>query len=262
MPPEEAATASAPSRKSTGALKAPTGSLRAAPELVQVERGGVARPLRRDFRVRLAELAIYLAAIIGVVALGLGISEYLGAHPYVAAYLTAYAAFRLADLLVRDEATLGIDGVHFGRRMMYELPLLLIFFSAPFERTYIYGGEAARWLGALGLLIELAGLWLALGARIQLGFFSPAPAAGAHAVLVRSGLYAYVRHPIYLGEFLVLIGWPLEYGAPITLVVTLIIGVAVILRRVRNEEADLLAQFGDEYAGYMRETDSLIPNIW
>lgn len=262
MPPEDTPTASAPSRKSTGPLKAPTGSLRAAPELAQVAPGGVARPPRRDFRVRLAELAIFLAAIVGVVALGLGISEYLGEHPYVVAYLIAYGAFRLADLLVRNEATLGIDGVHFGQRMMYEVPQLLIFFGAPFERTYIYGGEAAHWLGALGLLIELAGLWLALGARIQLGFFSPAPAADAPAQLVRNGLYAYIRHPIYLGEFLVVLGWPLEYGAPITLILTLIIGVAVILRRIRNEEADLLAQFGDEYAAYMRETDSLIPNIW
>ena len=262
MPPEDSAAAGAASPKSTGPLKAPTGSLKAVPEPTRAERTGNVRPPRRDFRVRLAELAIFLAAILGVVALGLGISEYLGAHPYVIAYMAAYAAFRLADLLVRDEATLGVDGVHFGQRIMYELPLLLLFFSAPFERTYLYGGESPRWLGALGLLIELAGLWLALGARIQLGFFSPAPATGTQPLLVRNGLYAYIRHPIYLGEFLVLIAWPFEYAAPITLMLMLIIGVAVIRRRIRNEEADLLAQFGDEYAAYMRETDSVIPNIW
>jgi protein-S-isoprenylcysteine O-methyltransferase Ste14 len=258
-PDDSAAATGAAPRKSTGSLKAPTGSLQGAAQ----ERRVAIQPARRDFTVRLAELVIMLTAIVGAVALGLGISEYLGAHPYVVAYLGAYAAFRFADLLVRDEATLGVDRLRFARRVMYELPLLALFFSAPFERTYFYGGDAPKWLGALGLLIELAGLWLALGARIQLGFFSPPPAAGARPALVTSGLYHYMRHPIYAGEFLVLFAWPFEYGAPVTLLVALIAGIIIVLRRrIRDEEADMLAQFGDEYATYMRTTDNMIPNIW
>src|ERR1700733_11402611 len=39
-------------------------------------------PKQRNFTLRLGELAIFLAAVIGAVALGLGISSYFAAHPY------------------------------------------------------------------------------------------------------------------------------------------------------------------------------------
>jgi len=255
-----AATEDGP-RKSTGSLKAPTGSLKAPSEAMLEREPGLSSPSRRDFTTRLAELIIFLAAILGAVALGLGISEYFSQRPYAAAYLIAYAAFRFADLLVRDESALGIDPVRFAHRMISELPVLAIFFGAPFERTYLYGGDAPRWLCVLGLLIELGGLWLALGARIQLGFFSPIQGAGSR-VLVRNGLYRHIRHPIYLGEFLVLFAWPFEYGAPVTLAIVTVAGIAVTRRRIRDEEADLLAQFGDDYSAYIRETEAVIPNVW
>jgi protein-S-isoprenylcysteine O-methyltransferase Ste14 len=247
-------TASPGSSASTGGLKAPTGSLKAGP-------GASREPARRDFAVLLAELVILLAAILGAIALGLGITEYLGQHPYVSAYLVAYAAFLFADLTVGDNAALGIDNQRFARRVMNELPLLALFFGAPFERTF-FGGEAPHWLGALGLLIELTGLWLALGARIQLGFFSQATSEDAQPVLVRRGLYRYIRHPNYLGEVLVLFAWPFEYAAPVTLVLALIVGIIVIRRRIRDDESEMLARFGDEYAAYMRDTHAIIPNVW
>lgn len=262
MPADDtSATTEAEPRKSTGALKAPTGSLKAPSGAISEGESGLPQPARRDFTTRLAELVIFLAAILGAVALGLGISEYFSQRPYAAAYLVAYAAFRFADLMVRDESALGIDAAHFSHRIMSELPLLAVFFGAPFERTYLYGGEAPRWLCALGLLVELGGLWLALGARIQLGFFSP-PSGGARRALVRNGLYRYIRHPIYLGEFLVLFAWPFEYGAPVTLVIVLVTGILVMSRRMRDEEADMLALYGDDYAAYIRETDAVIPNVW
>ncbi|MGH8011611.1 MAG: methyltransferase family protein [Candidatus Binataceae bacterium] len=216
---------------------------------------------RKNLGPRSAELLIFLLAVLGAVALGLGIADYLGGHPYVSAYLVAYAAFRFADLVVRDDRALRMDNARFRQRIMSELPILLVFVAAPLERTYLYGGEGPRWLAGLGLLVELAGLWLALGARIQLGFFTSAPSSEAMP-LVRNGLYRYIRHPIYAGEFLVLLAWPFEYAAPITLIVTLIVGVIVVNHRAKEEEAEMLARFGDDYAAYMRETDSIVPNLW
>jgi protein-S-isoprenylcysteine O-methyltransferase Ste14 len=219
-------------------------------------------PRQRNFTLRLGELTIFLAAVIGAVALGLGISSYFVARPYVLAYLVAYAAFRFADLLVREDATLWTDREGVARRVAYQLPILLLFAAAPFERTYVYGAEAPQWSAGLGLLIELAGLWLALGARIQLGFFSPAAQANQGPKLVRGGLYRYIRHPIYLGEMLVLVAWPFEYGAPFTEALMVILGLIVIRRRIRYEEAELLAVYGDDYANYMHETDRILPNVW
>lgn len=216
----------------------------------------------RGMTIRLAELIILMSAIVGALALGLGLSAYLGAHRFVTAYLVAYGVFRLADLMVRGSDSLGLDRERFSRRMMYELPLLLLFFCAPFERTYMYGGEPREWIQGLGLLIALIGLWMVLAARIQLGFFSPTVADDGTTALVRKGLYRFIRHPIYIGEFIVLFGWPLEFGAPITLMLASIVGVVVLARRIRYEEADLIAHFGDEYMEYRRVTYNCIPNVW
>jgi protein-S-isoprenylcysteine O-methyltransferase Ste14 len=259
----DSATSSA--RKSTGSLKSGTGSLRPGASDTGDHAGGLLAsfrpPLARNLEIRLAELAIFLVAVVGAVALGLGISDYFQHHPYVGVYLLAYAAFRLADLFVREDAALGTDRARIARRMISYLPLLALFAAAPFERTYIYGGNAPNWLAGLGILIELAGLWLALGARVQLAFFSSA-ADSERPKLVRNGLYRYIRHPVFAGEFLTIFAWPFEYGAPITFLLTLVAGLLVMRRRIMDDEADMLAQFGDEYAAYMRETDSVIPNVW
>ena len=258
-PPE-----TSPGKKATGSLRAGTGSLRAASEAAagRTAEGPVSAfrfPAQRSLGLRIGELVIFVAAIVGAVALGLGISDYLGAHPYIFGYLAAYAAFRFADLLVRGDRSL----TRLSRRVTSQLPLLALFAGAPFERTYIYGGEAPRWLAGLGLLIELAGLWVVLGARVQLGFFSSSGGRAEQArPLVRNGLFRYIRHPTVAGEMLVLLAWPFEFAAPITLIVALIILIVVAIRIISEEEAEMLAEFGDEYAAYIRQTDSLIPNVW
>lgn len=242
-------------RKSTGGLKAATGALGPAPPKP------AARPWRR-IDVRLAEMIVFLVAVVGAVALGLGITDYFGAHVYIWAYLIAYAGFRFADLLIREDFEPPPDTARLSGSILRQLPVLLLFAAAPFERTYLYGGEAARWVGALGFLLELLGMWMALGARIQLGFFSSTPQAGGPRALVRSGLFRYIRHPIWLGEFLVAFAWTFECGAPIAALITLVFAAAMGMRRAATEEAEMLAQFGEEYARYMRETDAFIPGVW
>ena len=134
----------------------------------------------------------------------------------------------------------------------------MTFAAAPFERTYVYGGAAPAFVRALGLLLELLGMWLALGARIQLGFFTAGRTA-ENPVLVTRGFYRYIRHPIYAGTFLVTFGWPLIYGAPVTAILTLIIGAIFAQRRMKSEEAAMRARFGEEYDAYMRDDGRVDP---
>ncbi len=164
-----------------------------------------------------AETAIFLVAVIGAIALGLGITAYFAEHRYVLAYLAAYAGFRFSDLIVREDAEDSPPREELSRRIVAQLPLLLTFAAAPFERTYVYGGAAPVFVRAFGLFLALLGMWLALGARIQLGFFTAGRTA-EHPVLVRRGFYRFIRHPIYAGTFLVAFAWTLIYGAPVTAV--------------------------------------------
>jgi protein-S-isoprenylcysteine O-methyltransferase Ste14 len=247
--------AQAEPRKPTGELKAPTGGLGSAPASTAPRRW-------RRIDIRVSELVVFVVAVVGAVSLGLGITEYFSEHPYTLAYLIAYAGFRFADVLVREDFEPPPDAALLSGSILRQLPVLLLFAAAPFERTYLYGGEVARSAQAMGLLMELVGLWLALGARIQLGFFSSSPEAGGARTLVRNGLYGKVRHPIWLGEFLVVFAWTFEFGAPIAAAVTAIFGIVMGRMRARTEEAEMLAQFGDDYARYMQETECFLPGIW
>jgi protein-S-isoprenylcysteine O-methyltransferase Ste14 len=255
--------------RATGDLKTPTGPL---PTEVTAPAPIPRRYFTASLLLRATEVAIFLVAVIGAVALGLGITDYFSDHHYVFAYLLAYAGFRFSDLLVREdpdevakpgsaETFVPTAREELSHRITMQLPLLLMFAAAPFERTYVYGGEAPGWLAALGLLLELLGMWLALGARIQLGFLNY-PATGNRPILVRSGFYRYIRHPIYAGTFLVSFGWPLEYGAPVSALLTVIIGAIFVYRRMKAEQSILIARFGEDYEAYMRETDALIPTLW
>src|SRR5271168_1023089 len=243
--------------KATGGLKPTTAMLLAE----AIASPGKHPHFVRGLALHFAETAIFLVAVIGAIALGLGITAYFAEHRYVLAYLAAYAGFRFSDLIVREDAEDSPPREELSRRIVVQLPLLLTFAAAPFERTYIYGGAAPAFVRAFGLLLELLGMWLALGARIQLGFFTAGRTA-EHPVLVKRGFYRYIRHPIYAGTFLVTFAWTLIYGAPVTAILTLIIGVIMAQRWMKTEEAAMRARFGEEYDAYARETDALVPAIW
>jgi protein-S-isoprenylcysteine O-methyltransferase Ste14 len=243
-------------RKSTAGLKPPTGPL------ISIASVKLTQPhFIRSLAMRFAEAAIFLIAVVGAIALGLGITDYFAEHRYVLAYLVAYAGFRCSDLLVREDVDELSPRDELIRRISVQLPLLAMFAAAPFERTYIYGGPPPGWLSAFGLLLELLGMWLALGARMQLGFFSSTRSV-ENSGLVKRGVYRYVRHPVYAGTFLVTLAWPLVYGAPITAMLAFIIGSIFCYQRMKAEDAAMLERFGAEYEAYIRETDALIPTIW
>ncbi len=243
-------------RKPTAGLKLPTGAIPsdAAAKIAQPH-------FVRSLAMRFAEATIFLVAVIGAISLGLGITAYFAEHRYVFAFVVAYVGFRFSDLLVREDSDDLSPREELVRRISVQLPLLLMFAAAPFERTYAWGGKAPAWLAAFGLLLELLGMWLALGARIQLGFFTSGRSA-ENSVPVKRGFYRYIRHPIYAGTFLVLLAWPLVYGAPVTAIVTFIAGAIFCYRRMKAQDAAMLERFGVEYETYMRETDALIPTIW
>ena len=78
--------------------------------------------------------------------------------------------------------------------------------------------------------------------------------------IIRSGPYAFVRHPIYTGMLTAAIGTALvvsEWRAIIAVVLLLV----THSRKATREEALLSTEFGDEYAVYKRNTGFLFPRI-
>jgi protein-S-isoprenylcysteine O-methyltransferase Ste14 len=103
---------------------------------------------------------------------------------------------------------------------------------------------ALKWAG-LGIVI--AGWLLAIGALIQL--------RGVEDIqrLVTSGLFSRVRHPMYTGFILWILGWPMYYGAPVSLAVGLL-GVASVLWWRALEEEAMASRYGETHRLYRKRT--------
>jgi protein-S-isoprenylcysteine O-methyltransferase Ste14 len=78
--------------------------------------------------------------------------------------------------------------------------------------------------------------------------------------LVTRGPYRFVRHPVYLGEFISGLGLLLPIFSPWTLAV-FIAFIALQIWRMVNEERVLAAAF-PEYAAYRKRTSRLVPGVF
>jgi protein-S-isoprenylcysteine O-methyltransferase Ste14 len=79
--------------------------------------------------------------------------------------------------------------------------------------------------------------------------------------LVRTGPYARVRHPIYLGMLLFLLAFAVGLGHWTQLVIALPVFLAGTAIRTRLEDGLLEQQFGEEFRDYRSATPALIPRI-
>jgi protein-S-isoprenylcysteine O-methyltransferase Ste14 len=117
------------------------------------------------------------------------------------------------------------------------------------------------WLQVVGLALFLLGLALAVWARIYLGRNWGTPMSEkADPELVTTGPYRYVRHPIYSGIILGMIGTAVTVGLH-WLVVAVFLGAFFVYSAI-VEEHIMGRLFPDAYPVYMRSTKMLIPFIF
>jgi protein-S-isoprenylcysteine O-methyltransferase Ste14 len=80
------------------------------------------------------------------------------------------------------------------------------------------------------------------------------------SLLVKSGIYGYIRHPLYLSIFLLGTGIMLKDPAPLQLILA-VINLCAVYFTARIEENEMIEKFGDQYKSYMEETKMFIPFI-
>ena len=80
------------------------------------------------------------------------------------------------------------------------------------------------------------------------------------SLLVKSGIYGYIRHPLYLSVFLLGTGVMLKDPGPPQLILGVINLIAVYFT-ARIEENEMMAKFGYDYRAYMQETKMFIPFV-
>lgn len=145
-----------------------------------------------------------------------------------------------------------------GIRIVIVLIVLLL------ARARVFRGHAVThdpWLQGIGLAIFLSGLALAVWARLFIGRNWGMPMSEkADPELVTSGPYHRVRHPIYSGIILAMVGTAVAVSIYWLIAVALLGGYFVYSAVM--EERYLTSQFPDAYPAYKRATKMLIPFIF
>jgi protein-S-isoprenylcysteine O-methyltransferase Ste14 len=132
-------------------------------------------------------------------------------------------------------------------------------------RLRIFKGHHAvtndPWLQGIGLAIFVLGLALAVWARIYIGRNWGMPMSEkADPELVTTGPYSVIRHPIYSGILLAMIGTTLAVSL-YWLIAVVLLGAYFIYSAVM-EERYMTERFPDAYPRYKQSTKMLIPFIF
>ena len=113
-----------------------------------------------------------------------------------------------------------------------------------------------------GLIITCIGLGFACLARIHLGKnWSSIPEIKKENTLIKTGPYQIVRHPIYTGFLVGIIGSALMIGSFLFFYIFVVVLIVFIIK-IRIEEKLMLTRFPDEYTQYKKDVKALIPCIY
>lgn len=111
-----------------------------------------------------------------------------------------------------------------------------------------------------GLILTIAGYFLFVWSVIARGQYATSWDMPENQKLVTCGPYRYVRHPSYLGYFLMFFG--LLFIWPNLLTLLPLSAIPGYLSVASKEEKLLMQRFGNEYLNYQKKTGRFIPRFW
>ena len=167
-----------------------------------------------------------------------------GASAFTAAYSRRWGerGGRLITSLLRN--VLGIPLYFYGLVLAWNTAAPLLFTSGPVSQ-----GQ--------GWILIAAGTLLVIIGHVQMGWRTHMPSIGD--ALMRRGLYAHVRHPIYAGGLLVFVGLALLQPT-VAWLLACVLSCVFFITMGRLEEIDLLQRM-PEYREYMERVPRLVPRI-
>lgn len=143
--------------------------------------------------------------------------------------------------------------------VVIQAALLVAFLAAPKRRGLLSPPDVLDFLGMLlmvgGLAIAIIGL-LSLGAAL-----TPTPIPHDEAALRKGGIYAYVRHPIYVGILVAALGFTLAVGSVWQVLLWVVLAV-FFYAKAFWEDRLLAEKHGVAWFDYADHVGGFIPHFW
>jgi protein-S-isoprenylcysteine O-methyltransferase Ste14 len=138
------------------------------------------------------------------------------------------------------------------------------FFIMPLDaERFMWTVNFPIWLKVLGGILLLISFFFSYRAYTDNTFLSPLVRIQTERKqqVVSTGVYGFVRHPLYLGDALFFIGTPMLFGSKYGILLGVVM-LFVIAVRIIGEEKMLVGEL-EGYADYMDKVKSrLIPFVW
>ncbi len=137
--------------------------------------------------------------------------------------------------------------------------------AAILEAAYLRYPRSVEWdaISVIALVIAALGLALRTWAVFSLGnFFTMHISVEKGHRIIRSGPYAVIRHPSYLGAFLMYVFTTVFLHSWFSAGVAAIILPFAFVRRILREENVLKEAFGAEYESYRTSVKMILPCVW
>ena len=179
-----------------------------------------------------------IIAYLGLAIVGAGGPGRFFSYPPLIAITVVTIALGIASLFSEGHVGSGVKEDRSNRWVIAALGVLGVlgaYLPAYTDRIdfLTFGGEGVRWLGVLlyaaGGVLRLAPVFV-LGRR-----FSGLVAIQPEHRLVTSGLYGIIRHPSYLGLFVLSLGWALAFRSGVGVILA-VLTLVVVLARIEAEE--------------------------
>ncbi|MEM7050242.1 MAG: isoprenylcysteine carboxylmethyltransferase family protein [Acidobacteriota bacterium] len=177
---------------------------------------------------------------------------------------TAFFLLIIAGEILTRGATAGYKQV--GEMSLEDnfraLTRVLIVLIAVIDRTSGPAADYPAYISVLGIALAVGGILIQRQAaaafrRVDTPMFVTA----APTVLVRDGIFRYLRHPGYVGLVMVTVGAVLILRSLVAAGIALVVYGIWLGIRIRREEAWLREIFGAEYDAYAAQTRRFIPFI-
>ncbi|MEL6812206.1 MAG: isoprenylcysteine carboxylmethyltransferase family protein [Bacteroidota bacterium] len=116
------------------------------------------------------------------------------------------------------------------------------------------------WVDYVSILFLIIGVFIILLGILNLNEnLSPFPSPKRNANLISSGIYKYIRHPIYTGILIAMTSYAVFVACPFKLTITLVL--AIVFYFKSNLEEELLIERFEQYKDYIKSTGRFFPRI-
>ena len=148
--------------------------------------------------------------------------------------------------------------VRLGFFALVVLALRVAVIGHAFPNQGLFAFNSSMLMGLIGFVCSAFGIGLAILARAHLGRSWPM-SNGEDPTLITTGPYALVRHPLYGGLLLAMLGSAI--GQSSLWLLPLIVYGSYFVRGARREEKLLIERYPERYPAYMKRTKMLLPFV-